>query len=828
MADTIGSDQRKQASSNSDVQLLDRREHLLTTEAQMRLARWIAVPFVLVQFALYRPPAGTKVPFPQITVGIAIALLVLGVNIVSLAARRIDDVRRMERIGDAELLADTLIAMGVVLLFSFDPTSSLWALLTIPVLEGAIRRQARGSIAVWALCSLFYGARDYWASKTYPVSHFLISSITYRMGIILIVAWTIGTLARNLHRRVAEELVARRESDHRARLLRIVAGASRTMTTPDLQHVLATVVESSLEVGFEAAAIALFDESGETYEYTEQRGITEEVTFGVMRSNEGIVGLARRRREMVVINEYSQWPGSLAEVRELGLRAVGAAPIWCGGELEAMLVVGTRERNTIVRAEMESLELLALQAGAALTNARRYSERREFQAQLHHETLHDSLTGLPNRSLFLDRLAHCMEKKTSSPSPTAVLFFDLDDFKRINDSLGHTAGDALLRIVAGRLDAARDPGDTVARYGGDEFILLIEEVENRQAALETANRILSHLQEPLTIEGREVFIAVSVGVSYGSSTLGSTRDFVREADLAMERAKEQGGGRCEVYRPEMIAKAEQRLALEFELRRGFEEGSFVVYYQPVVRIPDREIVALEALVRWNHPERGLLLPMEFIPFAEESELIVPLGRWILNDVCRQLNVWRATHPHWPRLPVGINLSAKEFRQENFVDLVVAAFDTHKIHPSDVVFEITESVLMRDNQATITQMRRLARLGVRMAIDDFGLGYSSLSYLKRFPFSILKIDRSFVDGIAATATDQAIVRSVLGLASDLGIAVVAEGVENDEQIEYLHANGCNIVQGFRLHPPVEADKIPGLVGQVAVTAPALDEEVAAHS
>lgn len=825
MVDTTGT---ADGQPRSDVHVLDRRETLLATETQMRTARWVAIPFVIVQFVLYRPPAGGHVPFPKIAVGIAIAAVVLVINLVSLATRKVSNVRTLQRIGDAELIADTLITMGVVLLFSFDPGSSLWALLMIPILEGGIRRQARGALGVWGLCAVFYGLRDYWAAHTFTIAHFQIESVTYRMGIILIVAAAFGTLSRNLHARISDELRSRHESDHRARLLRIVASASRTMTTPDVERVLATVVESTLEVGFEAAAIALFDESGETYEYTERRGITEEVSFGVMRSNEGIVGLARRRREMVVINEYSQWPGSLAEVRSLGLRAVGAAPIWCGGELEAMLVVGTRQRNAILRAEMECLELLALQAGAALTNARRYMERRDFQVQLQHETLHDSLTGLANRSLFLDRLAHCMERKEATPSPTAVLFFDLDDFKRINDSLGHSAGDGLLRQVASRLDATRDPGDTLARYGGDEFILLIEEAQSRQEAVATANRMLTHLHEPFMINDREVFVMASVGISYGSSTLGNSRDFVREADLAMERAKEQGGGRCEAYRPEMIAKAEQRLAMEFELRRGFEEGAFVLYYQPVVEIPTRRIVALEALVRWNHPERGLLLPMEFIPFAEESELIVPLGQWILNDVCRQVNVWRTSDPNWPRLPIGVNLSAKEFRQENFVDLVVGAFEAHKVHPSDIVFEITESVLMRDNQATLTQMKRLSRLGVRMAVDDFGLGYSSLSYLKRFPFSVLKIDRSFVNGIAATATDQAIVRSVLNLASDLGIAVVAEGVENEEQLDYLHANGCDIVQGFYLYPPLPAEDIAALVGQVAVGAPAVDGEVAAHS
>jgi diguanylate cyclase (GGDEF)-like protein len=800
-----------EARRKPDLEVLDERETLLQTEAQMRVARWIAVPFIVLQFALYRPPAGIEMPFHGLLVGATIALAVLALNLVSLAALHITDVRTLRRLSDGELFADTTVAMGVVFLFSFDRSSSLWALLAIPVLEGAIRRQLRGSLSVWALCAFFYGVRDWWMAETFGGGPFLINSVTYRMGIILIVAAGAGSLARSLQNRVQDELRARRESEHRSRLLRIVASASRTMTTPDAQRVLATVVQSTLEIGFEAAAIALFDDTGDGYEYTERRGLTERVNYGVMRSSEGIVGLARRRRETVVINEYSEWPGSLEQVRPIGMRAVAASPIWCGGELEAMLVVGTRERNTILRAELECIELLALQAGAALTNARRYNERREFQAQLHHETLHDSLTGLPNRSLFLDRFAHSMERRLTSPTPVAVLLFDLDDFKRINDSLGHFAGDGLLRTVAERLDTARDPGTTLARYGGDEFVLLVEEPDSDEGCLQTANRMLKHLQEPFNVDGHEVFIRASVGVSFGPPSPAGTRDFVREADLAMKRAKEQGGGRCEAYRPEMIARAEQRLALEFDLRHGFEQNAFVIHYQPVLRIPDRQIVALEALVRWNHPERGLLMPNEFIPFAEESELIVPLGQWILDEVCRQVGEWRTTYPDWPRVPVGINLSAKEFRQDDFVETVVAAFEAHDVQPSDVVFEVTESVLMRDNQVTLHQMHRLGRLGVLMAIDDFGLGYSSLSYLKRFPFSILKIDRSFVDGIAATETDQAIVRSVLGLASDLGIAVVAEGVENDEQLTYLETHGCNIVQGYHLYPPLEAHKIPGVVG-----------------
>ncbi len=811
MGDTVLTDTpAPEGRSRPELEILDRREALLQTEAQMRFARWIAVPFILLQFALYRPPPGMKTPFPAILVGSTIALAVLCLNLASLAARHTTDVRVLQRLSDAELIADMLVAMGVVLLFAFDRGSSLWALLTIPVLEGAIRRQLKGSLSVWVMCAVFYGLRDWWSASTFG-TRFAFESVTYRMGIVLIVAAGAGSLARNLQNRVREELRSRRESEHRSRLLRIVASASRTMTTPDAQRVLATVVQSTLEIGFEAAAIAIFDGTGETYEYTERLGLTEHINYGVMRSNEGIVGLARRRRETVVINEYSEWPGSLDLVRPIGMRAVGAAPIWCGGELEAMLVVGTTQRNTILRAELECIELLALQAGAALTNARRFTERREFQAQLHHETLHDSLTGLPNRSLFLDRLARTMERKANVPAPMAVLFFDLDDFKRINDSLGHFAGDGLLRTVAQRLDAARDPGTTVARYGGDEFIVLVEEASTRDAALQTANRMLKHLQAPFNVDQHEVFITASVGVSFGEAVESVTRDYVREADLAMKRAKEEGGGRCEAYRAEMIARAEQRLALEFELRRSFEENAFVIHYQPVVEMPSKRIVALEALVRWQHPERGLLLPAEFIPFAEESELIVPLGKWILNEVCRQVGEWRRSFPSWPRIPVGINLSAKEFRQDDFVDHVVAAFETHEVSPSDVVFELTESVLMRDNQMTLQQMDRLRRLGVLMAIDDFGLGYSSLSYLKRFPFSILKIDRSFVDGIAATATDQAIVRSVLGLASDLGIAVVAEGVENDGQLAYLETQGCNIVQGYHLYPPLEATRIPDVVG-----------------
>lgn len=799
--------------AGNEQQQLDRLETLRQVDAQMVRVRWFAVAFVLVQFVLYEPPPGLVVPFPRLAMGLIIAALLVSINLVSVAARRIDDARRLSRIGSCLLAADALLALGIVWLFSFDNLSALWALLIIPVIEGAMRTQARGAFLTWAGCAVAYIAHEFWASRAFPYIEFQVPSVTYRLFMILIVAAATGYLAKNLQSRVADHRSARRESEHRAELLRTVAASGRTMATTDIDTVLNTVADAALGLGFAVGAIAIFEDDGKKFRLVNARGVPEPFASETHPSSAGIVGRVRTHRDTQVIEDYSEWPGGLDELRGLHLRAVAASPIWSGGEIEAVLIVGSQQSSTVSSDEVDCLTLLSTQAGGALTNAYRFAEHKRLEQQLHHEAFHDSLTGLPNRALFLDRLGHCLERKARSPSPTAVLFVDLDGFKRVNDSLGHEAGDELLQDVSRRLQRRRRVGDTVARWGGDEFTILVEEPLSEEAAIEAARRILKELRDPFKAGAREVFISASIGVAYGSRAPGKGLELLREADVAMYRAKEQGGGHCEPYRPAMIARAEHRMDLELELHQGLEGGEFLMYYQPAVSISTGKVVALEALARWKHPERGIVPAREFIALAEERDLIIKMGHWVLDEVCRQIGCWQKTYPQWPRMPVGINLSTKELRQPDLVDAVVMAMQSHGVAANDIAFEITERALI-DTGGAMDQMRALHALGLRMAIDDFGLGYSSLSYLKRFPFSILKIDKSFVTGITESPADQAIVRSVLGLAKELEMAVVAEGVETQEQLDYLRELGCEYVQGYYLHRPLDAATVTELLTQPA--------------
>jgi diguanylate cyclase (GGDEF)-like protein len=778
--------------------------------------RWICAVFALAQFVLYRPPPGVVVPFNRAVVGPIIAFIIVCTNLASLAARRIEDPRRLSLIGTAQLAADGIVATAVVWLFTFDRQSALWAVLILVVIEGAIRAQLKGAMLTWGALAAAYAGREVWASSHYPGARFQIESVTYRMGIVLIVAAATGYLSKNLQARIREQLASRRKSEQRAELLHTVAATSRGTSTLDVDALFSSIIEATSHLGFDATAIALIDDATDSFRLAAQRGVPFDFVQETHSASTGLVGVVRAQRDTVILEHYSTWPQSQRQLRGLALRAVAACPIFSGSQLEAVLIAGSATRDAISKDESECLELLATHCGAALTNVHRFTERHKLEEQLQHHAFHDSLTDLPNRTLFLDRLNHCLERKSRAASPTAVLFIDLDGFKRINDSLGHHAGDEALQAVTRRLESGRRVGDTVARWGGDEFTILVEDPHSYEGALESAQRIVEQLREPLQIRSREVFLSASVGVAFGSREPGFGHEFVREADVAMYWAKERGGNGCEVYRPNMIARAEQRMDMELQLRHALEHGMFMVHYQPVMDAETKRVVGLEALARWNHATRGLLAACEFIDLAEERDLIIRLGHWMVDAVCKQIGEWRAAHPEWPHIPVAINLSPKELRQPDFVEHVVAALDRYGVNGHNIAIEVTERALV-DPATTLDQMERLRELGVRMIIDDFGLGYSSLAYLKQFPFSILKVDKSFIAGVTHVEADQAIVRSVLALARDLKIPVVAEGVENEDQLRYLQELGCQYMQGYHLHRPVAAAAIPALIAPAALSA-----------
>jgi diguanylate cyclase (GGDEF)-like protein/PAS domain S-box-containing protein len=424
-------------------------------------------------------------------------------------------------------------------------------------------------------------------------------------------------------------------------------------------------------------------------------------------------------------------------------------------------------------------------------NTRDLQERKALEQKLTFQAFHDPLTRLANRSLFRERVEHALDRRKLSD--TAVLFIDLDNFKTINDSLGHAAGDHVLVETAHRLRSALRTEDTAARLGGDEFAVLLEDADVTAAA-RVAERIRSALGVPFWVLGQEVYISASIGIAVYDQ--GETAgELLRNADVAMYTAKSKGKSRFEIFEPQMHDAVMARLGLEAELRRAIDRQEFVVYYQPIVRLSTGEVIGAEALVRWQHPTRGLVLPMEFIPLAEETGLIVPLGAWILRQACHQLADWQRMRGGGEPFVMNVNLSSRQLVRDVIADEVAAAVDESGIRASWLVLEVTETVLMADPVIAAAALGHIRDLGVRVALDDFGSGYSSLSHLRRFPIDIVKIDKSFVDDVAGDGAESAIARGIIELGRAMKIQTVAEGIEVDEQAETLRSLGCELGQGF---------------------------------
>jgi diguanylate cyclase (GGDEF)-like protein len=428
--------------------------------------------------------------------------------------------------------------------------------------------------------------------------------------------------------------------------------------------------------------------------------------------------------------------------------------------------------------------------------------------RLEHQAYHDPLTRLANRTRFVDRLEKALARH--SEGSLALLFLDLDNFKLINDSLGHQVGDALLLAVTERLKACARAEDTIARLGGDEFTILLENIPDVHDAVRMAERIAARLEAPFTLAGQEMFVGVSVGITIASGDEQGPDDLLRQADVAMYRAKANGKGRYELFDRSMGSRAIERLELETDLRRAVERGEFLLHYQPIINLDTGEVCEVEALVRWQHPRRGLVPPGVFIPLAEETGLIVPLGQWVLEEAARQARRWQTEFPS-TRLTMSVNLSGRQLQRPSVVQDVARVLQGTGLPPASLKLEITESVAMQDAESTIETLRRLKEVGVQLAIDDFGTGFSSLAYLNRFPIDALKVDRSFVARLGDSPEDRAVVRTIVALAKALDLVVTAEGIETIEQAEQLRTQGCDLGQGFYFAKPQASDKIARLLG-----------------
>ncbi|MGA2452496.1 MAG: EAL domain-containing protein [Solirubrobacteraceae bacterium] len=448
------------------------------------------------------------------------------------------------------------------------------------------------------------------------------------------------------------------------------------------------------------------------------------------------------------------------------------------------------------------------------------------QAELEHQAFHDTLTGLPNRALFGNRVAHALAGRRRERLPVAVLFLDLDDFKNVNDGLGHAAGDMVLQEVGRRLEDCMRPVDTAARLGGDEFAVLIHDTESELQAVEIAHRVMSSLETPITLDGREVTIASSVGIAFSDRNMVSGADaeeLLRNADAAMYMAKENGKAHYQVFQPEMHAKALARLQLKTDLQRALDDGEFTLRYQPIMDLARGDMAGMEALVRWEHPDHGTVAPLEFVPLLEDTGMIVPVGSHILRQACTWAAHMQSACPRVPALSMAVNVSACQLQRPEFIEEVRAALAESGIVPSSLTLELTESVMMRDMELTLLRLQALRALGVQLAIDDFGTGYSSLNYIRQLPVDILKIDRSFLADPNPEVAELTV--AIVQLARIFKLKAVAEGIENHGQLARLKDIDCDFGQGFHFAKPLLGEEILAMaLAQPSMRAAALGASV----
>jgi len=529
------------------------------------------------------------------------------------------------------------------------------------------------------------------------------------------------------------------------------------------------------------------------------------------------------------VENYATHPNIVPAFRHPAISHLGIFPIpSASGQIIGLLTLESRNLKKLQQMSHQDMLLATCQmlgaaiernqAKGALVRAevaeaakqeleKEVIERKQAEAQLLHNALHDQLTGLPNRTLFMERLEHALQlAKRRDNYLFAVLFLDLDRFKLVNDSLGHMAGDQLLIELSLKLKSHMRIEDTVARLGGDEFTILLENLNNISEVTYIANRIQQDLALPFNLNGHEVFTTVSIGIALSTNSYDQPESLLRDADIAMYRAKTLGKARYEIFSIGMHTRAVALLQLETDLRRAIERQDFQLHYQPIVLLEPFRIKGFEALIRWQHPERGLVYPEDFIPVAEETGLIIPIGQWVLRESCRQMVAWQAQFPKNPSLTISVNISARQFRQPDLVEQIKQILKETGLDACRLKLEITESVLMDNAESATSMLLKLKALGVQLHMDDFGTGYSSLSYLHRFPVSMLKIDRSFVSNMGVSGENSEVIRTIVTLAKNLGMDVTAEGIETAEQLVQLKEINCRYGQGYLFAKPVNANLV----------------------
>ncbi len=616
-----------------------------------------------------------------------------------------------------------------------------------------------------------------------------------------------------------ERLLASLQDRHR--LLEQLSEVQRAITRrAPLQQILDAITDGAQAMlGDEVAVLRMLDpDDPRLLLLSSCTGIASDVIRGLWRlplAEAGVTGQAVLRNELVVMPRYPDSPDQMPGLAGVRIRAGMAAPVHDKSTVVGALAVGSYQPDRGYTArDQQILQVFAEQVSLAVSDAQ---TRAAMQ-----QAFHDSLTGLASRALFMDRLDQALVSAARGRRCVATLFVDLDGFKMINDSLGHTAGDSVLVGVAGRLRSCLRPEDTAARLGGDEFAVVLQDVAADQAVA-IAERIIVELRAPFPIDGREVFVNASIGVAFNTDRDTDGQMLLRNADLAMYHAKRNGKGRHEIFEPSMRTMPVRSLDLESDLHRALAGGEFALHYQPIVELVDgsldglsgdrlaERVAGVEALVRWMDPQHGLTSPQKFVPLAEETGLILPIGRWVIHEACKQASAWNARRQGQPPLMVSVNLSARQLQQADLPDIVAASLSETGLAPDCLMLEITESLLLRDTEITMDVLRQLEDLGVRLAIDDFGTGYSSLTYLRRFPIDTIKIDKSFVDEITSSPKGSALIRAIVQFGRTLDMTTIAEGIEDPGQLRHLFESGCPLGQGYLLAKPLEADEVATLLG-----------------
>jgi diguanylate cyclase (GGDEF)-like protein/PAS domain S-box-containing protein len=537
------------------------------------------------------------------------------------------------------------------------------------------------------------------------------------------------------------------------------------------------------------------------------------VSWGDAETARGPTGSAIRKGQVIVLKDL-QTNALIAPWREFMVRhaivSAMALPLKAGNKILGALTVYAQQADTFGPDEVRVAQELADNLAYGINALRAEASRRQYARELEHQAHHDGLTGLPNRLMLQDRLCQAIAFAARYTRPVWVVFLDLDHFKFVNDSLGHKAGDTLLNTIAARLQFAMRESDTVARLGGDEFVLVLPERKDEHLAASIVQRIKDTVAQPLTIEGQEFILGCSIGVAVYPNDGADPETLIKHADIAMYRAKETGRNNFQFFTPSMNERLIERIRIEGDLRNAIEREEFVLHYQPQVDTRSGRIIGMEALIRWQHPALGMVAPLRFIGLAEETGLIIPIGAWVLRCACAQNKAWQQAG--LGHLRIAVNLSARQFAQPDLVQSIAAVLEETGLAPQYLEIELTESLVMTDVEHAIGILHDLKTLGVRLSLDDFGTGYSSLSYLKRLPIDALKIDQSFVRDITHATNDAAIVVSIISLAHNLQLDVIAEGVETPAQLAYLKQHGCNEMQGYYFSKPVPADAFGQILKQ----------------